>query len=57
VVCDNTNNPAATQAMGQLFVDIALAPSVPFEFVLLRLGRSDDSFDIQERGVFAAGSV
>jgi hypothetical protein len=55
VVCDDTNNPSTTQAMGELFVDIALAPSVPFEFVLLRLGRSDDSLDIQERGVLAAG--
>ncbi len=56
VVCDESNNPPATQALGQLFVDIALAPSVPFEFVLLRLGRSSDSLDIQERGVLAAGS-
>ncbi len=56
VVCDTTNNPPQTQAAGQLFVDIGLAPSVPFEYVLLRLGRSDDSLDIQERGTFAAGS-
>ena len=35
---------------------IALAPSTPFEFVLLRLGLSDDSLDVQERGVIAAGS-
>lgn len=56
VVCDDSNNPPATQAIGQLFVDIALAPSVPFEYVLLRLGRSRDSLDIQERGILAAGS-
>jgi hypothetical protein len=56
VVCDETNNIATTQAMGQLIVHIALAPSTPFEFVLLRLGLSDDSLDIQERGVIAAGS-
>jgi hypothetical protein len=57
VVCNDTNNPATTQVMGELFVDIALAPSVPFEFVLLRLGRSSDSLDIQERGVLSAGSA
>jgi hypothetical protein len=57
VVCDDTNNPATTQVMGQLFVDIGLAPSVPFEFVLLRLGRSSDQLDVQERGVLAAGSA
>lgn len=56
VVCDATNNPPTTQAAGQLLVHIALAPSVPFEYVLLRLGRSDDSLDVQERGALAAGS-
>jgi Bacteriophage tail sheath protein len=56
VVCDATNNPPATQSAGQLFADIALAPSVPFEYVLLRLGRGDDQLDIQERGMLAAGS-
>lgn len=56
VVCNDVNNPVATQLMGQLNVDIGIAPSVPFEFVLLRLGRSTDSLDIQERGVLAAGS-
>ncbi|MBV8281605.1 MAG: phage tail sheath family protein [Candidatus Eremiobacteraeota bacterium] len=57
VVCNDSNNPPATQAMGQLLADIAIAPSVPFEFVLLRLGRSEDSLDIQERGMIAAGSA
>lgn len=56
VVCDDSNNPPSTQAMGQLLADIAIAPSVPFEFVLLRLGRSDDTLDVQVRGVLAAGS-
>jgi phage tail sheath protein FI len=57
VICDGTNNPTTTQAMGELIVHIALAPSTPFEFVLLRLGLSDDSLDIQESGVVAAGSA
>ena len=56
VVCNDTNNPPNTQFLGQLHIDIGLAASVPFEFVLLRLGRSTDSLDIQERGVLAAGS-
>jgi len=56
VVCDDTNNTPTTQAMGQLIAHLALAPSTPFEFVLLRLGLSDDSLDVQERGVIAAGS-
>lgn len=56
VVCDDTNNTPTTQAMGQLIAHLAIAPSTPFEFVLLRLGLSDDSLDVQERGVVAAGS-
>jgi phage tail sheath protein FI len=55
VICNDSNNPEATQVLGQLHVDIGVAPSVPFEFVLLRLGRSADSLDIQERGVLHAG--
>jgi uncharacterized protein len=56
VVCNDSNNPSETQALGQLFVDIGIAPVVPFEFVLLRLGRSNDSLDIQESGLLTAGS-
>ncbi|MGF6870997.1 phage tail sheath family protein [Paraburkholderia sp. MM5477-R1] len=56
VICDDTNNTPMTQSAGQLIAHIALAPSTPFEFVLLRLGLSDDSLDIQERGVVIAGS-
>jgi hypothetical protein len=55
VVCNDSNNPPTAQALGQLIVDIAVAPSVPFEFVLLRLGRSTDSLDIKESGTLAAG--
>jgi hypothetical protein len=57
VVCNDSNNPVTTQAMGELHIDLGLAPSTPFEFVLLRLGRSSDTLDIQERGVLAAGSA
>ena len=31
-------------------VEIAIAPAVPFEFVLLRLGRSDQAFELAEQG-------
>jgi hypothetical protein len=56
IVCDDTNNPVETQNLGELNVDVAVAPSTPFEFVLLRLGRSADDLDITERGVLAAGA-
>jgi hypothetical protein len=56
VRCDDSNNPARTRDIGELHADIAIAPSVPFEFILLRLGRSPDSLDIDERGALAAGT-
>jgi uncharacterized protein len=55
VVCNDSNNPITSQLLGELWVAIGIAPVVPFEFVLLRLGRSTDQLDIQEGGVLAAG--
>jgi len=55
VRCDDTNNSETTRLLGELHADVALAPSVPFEFILLRLGRSADALEITERGVLAAG--
>jgi uncharacterized protein len=55
VQCDEGNNPPDKTAIGELHADIAIAPSVPFEFIILRLGRSADSLDILESGIQAAG--
>lgn len=46
VRCDAGNNDAAARANGQLFVDIAIAPSVPLEFIVLRMGRQGNSFEL-----------
>lgn len=37
VTCDASNNPPETRALGQLFVDIGLAPVYPAEFVIIRI--------------------
>lgn len=37
VVCDSSNNPPETRALGQLYIDIGLAPVYPAEFVMIRL--------------------
>ncbi len=37
VTCDASNNPPNTRALGQMFIDIGLAPVYPAEFVILRL--------------------
>jgi hypothetical protein len=55
VRCDDTNNPPDRRALGELHADIAIAPSNPFEFIILRLGRSADSLEIVERGALPAG--
>ena len=39
VKCNEDNNPASTQAAGQLFTDIGLAVANPAEFVIFRLFR------------------
>ena len=48
VRCDLVNNPEETQGSGLLVVDIAVAPTTPYEFVLFRLGRTFDALDVTE---------
>ena len=37
VTCDATNNPPETRMLGQLYIDIGLAPVYPAEFVIIRI--------------------
>jgi hypothetical protein len=39
VKCDAENNPSATRDVGQLFIDIGIAPVKPAEFVIFRIGQ------------------
>jgi phage tail sheath protein FI len=48
VRCDDTNNPAAARDRGELLMEIGVAPSVPFEFVVMRIGRNANGFEITE---------
>jgi phage tail sheath protein FI len=48
VRCDDTNNPPADRANGHLLAEVGVAPSIPFEFVVLRVGRQANEFEIQE---------
>ena len=48
VRCDDTNNPPADRANGRLLAEVGVAPSIPFEFVVLRVGRQANEFEIQE---------
>jgi hypothetical protein len=50
VRCDETNNPPASRDNGQLLAEVGVAPSQPFEFVVLRVGRAENEFQITEVG-------
>jgi hypothetical protein len=48
VKCDETNNPQSTTALGELIVEIGVAPTLPAEFVVFRIGRVGDSLEMTE---------
>ncbi len=48
VRCDETNNPPAARDRGLLLAEVGVAPSIPFEFVVLRVERSANAFEIAE---------
>jgi phage tail sheath protein FI len=48
VKCDETNNPPATTSLGELIVEIGVAPSAPAEFVVFRIGRAGDTLEVSE---------
>jgi uncharacterized protein len=56
VRCDEVNNPPESRADGQLIADVAVAPSRPFEYVVLRVGRHNNAFEVVERGTVGGPS-
>jgi phage tail sheath protein FI len=48
VKCDDGNNPSADRDQGQLLAEVGVAPSQPFEFITLRVGREQNQFEIAE---------
>ena len=42
VRCDDSNNPQRIADLGQLLVEIGVAPAEPLEFIVLRLSRDAD---------------
>src|SRR5690606_35442225 len=48
VKCDFENNPPAVVDAGQLIAEIGVAPSVPFEFIRFRLGRTLSALRVTE---------
>jgi uncharacterized protein len=48
IKCDEQNNPAGARDNGRLLAEVGVAPSQPFEFVILRIGRAHNEFEITE---------
>lgn len=46
VKCDSENNPSTERNNGRLWIHIGVARSKPFEFIVLRVGRFDNAFEI-----------
>jgi hypothetical protein len=51
VKCDDDNNPPRERDNGRLIAEVGVAPSIPFEFVVLRVGRQGNEFEIEEMRV------
>jgi len=48
VRCDEENNPDTERGNGRLLAEVGVAPSQPFEFVILRVGRTNNEFEVAE---------
>jgi hypothetical protein len=57
VRCDEVNNDEERRANGELHIDIAIAAASPFEFIVLRIGRQGNSFELVEDGSIAAVAI
>jgi phage tail sheath protein FI len=55
VRCDETNNPPSARDNGQLLVEVGVAPAQPFEFIIVRVGRVNNEFEIAETALVRTG--
>jgi hypothetical protein len=45
---NDSNNPPDARNRGELVIDVGIAPTVPFEFIVLRIGRDANGFAVAE---------
>ena len=57
VKCDEENNPPEARDNGRLLAEIWVAPVHPYEFVAVRVGRSDNSFEVSEMAEVSTGGL
>jgi Bacteriophage tail sheath protein len=48
VKCDDTNNPPSVADLGQVVAEVGVAPSIPAEFVVFRIGRTENTLQVTE---------
>ena len=48
VKCDDENNPPRVADLGQVIVDVGVAPVVPTEFVVFRIGKTEGELTVTE---------
>ncbi len=48
VKCDSDNNHQDAIDRGELLAEVGVAPTIPAEFVIVRVGRIGDSFELEE---------
>jgi phage tail sheath protein FI len=56
VRCDDENNPPDDRAQGRMLAQVGVAPARPFEFIILRVGRAHNQFEITEESSLVMGS-
>lgn len=56
VKCDASNNPPDQTDIGMLLAQVGVSPSYPFEFVVLRVGRVGNQFEVTEQTVYPGAS-
>ena len=57
VRCDEGNNDAERRANGELHLDVEIAPASPLEFIILRIGRQANSYELVEDGTISASLI
>ena len=56
VKCDDANNPPREREAGKMIADVGVAPSRPWEFIVVRIGRAGNEFELTEYS-FGRGSA
>ena len=47
---DETTTTPEDRANGRLILEVGIAPTVPFEFIVLKLGKSADQLELADQG-------